>query len=271
MESLNTPLGTALVTGASSGIGAVYADRLAQRGYNLLLVARDQARLEALATRLRSAFGVQVEVLSADLTAKADVARIEQRLRSDATISLLVNNAGIASNGKLAESDIDSVDAMVQLNVVTLTRLAAAALAGFVPRGRGILVNIASVVALFPENFNASYSATKAYVLSLSQSLHAEASPSGVQVQAVLPGVTRTEIWERSGMELAQLPPEMVMDAGAMVDAALVGMDQHELVTIPSLPDAADWQALGNARAKLQPNLSRSQPAPRYLPAAATV
>ena len=194
----HTSLGTALITGTSTGIGAVYADRLAQRGYHLLLVARDVARLEALATRLRSAHGVQVEVLLADLTAKADVARIEQRLRSDAAITLLVNNAGTASNGTLAESDIDRVDAMVQLNVVTLTRLSAAALASFVPRGQGILVNIASVVALAPETFNASYSASKAYVLSLTQSLHAEASPSGVQVQAVLPGATRTEIDRKS-------------------------------------------------------------------------
>ena len=264
MTSPTPPLGTALVTGASSGIGAVYADRLARRGYGLILVARDQARLETLSTRLRSAYGVQVEVLPADLTIKTDVARIEQRLRSDASITLLVNNAGIASNGKLAESDIDSVDAMVQLNVVALTRLAAAALANFVPRRSGILVNIASVVALAPETFNAGYSATKAYVLSLSQSLHAEASPSGVQVQVVLPGVTRTEIWERSGMELAQLPPAMVMETTELVDAALVGMDQRELVTIPSLPDAADWAALGAARAKLGPNLSRQHPAARY-------
>ena len=264
MTSPTPPLGTALVTGASSGIGAVYADRLARRGYGLILVARDQARLETLSTRLRSAYGVQVEVLPADLTIKTDVARIEQRLRSDASITLLVNNAGIASNGKLAESDIDSVDAMVQLNVVALTRLAAAALANFVPRRSGILVNIASVVALAPETFNAGYSATKAYVLSLSQSLHAEASPSGVQVQVVLPGVTRTEIWERSGMELAHLPPAMVMETTELVDAALVGMDQRELVTIPSLPDAADWAALGAARAKLGPNLSRQHPAARY-------
>lgn len=261
----SSSLGTALITGASTGIGAVYADRLAQRGYHLLLVARDLARLDALAARLRSTHGVQVEVLPADLTAKADVARVEQRLRSDDSITLLVNNAGTASNGTLAESDIDSVDTMVQLNVVTLTRLSAAALASFVPRGKGTLVNIASVVALAPETFNASYSASKAYVLSLTQSLHAEASPHGVQVQAVLPGATRTEIWERAGMDLAHFPAGMVMEAGAMVDAALVGLDRHELITIPSLPDAADWAALGAARAKLGPNLSLSQPAPRYL------
>ncbi|WP_394790777.1 SDR family NAD(P)-dependent oxidoreductase [Rhodoferax sp.] len=264
MTTRNPSLGTALITGASSGIGAVYADRLAQRGYDLILVARDQARLEALAERLRAEAGVQVEVLPAALTVKADVARIEQRLRSDASITLLLNNAGVASKGSLVESDIDSVDEMVQLNVVTLTRLAAAALAGFVPRGKGILVNIGSVVALVPETFNASYSATKAYVLSLSQSLHAEASPSGVQVQAVLPGATRTEIWDRAGFGLANLPSEILMDTADMVDAALVGMDRRELITIPSLPDAADWEAFTAARMKMGPNLSRNQPATRY-------
>lgn len=260
----NTSLGTALVTGASSGIGAVYADRLARRGYDLILVARDQARLDKLAAQLRADTGVQVEVLPASLTDKADLARVEQRLRSDGTITLLVNNAGVATLGPLVGSDIDGVDSMLQLNVVAFTRLAAAALAGFVPRGKGILVNIGSVVALAPETFNASYSASKAYVLSLSQTLQAEAGPSGVQVQAVLPGATRTEIWDRAGFSVDQLPAEMVMDTAELVDAALLGMDRQERVTIPSLPDAADWDAFLAARAVLGPNLSQRHPSPRY-------
>lgn len=260
----NTSLGTALVTGASSGIGAVYADRLARRGYQLVLVARDHTRLEALAERLRSQTGVRVEVLAADLNAPAELALVEQRLRTDSAISLLVNNAGVASMGPLVSSDIASVDKMLQLNVVALTRLAAAALAGFVPRGKGILVNIGSVVSLAPETFNASYAASKAYVLSLSQSLQAEAGPSGVQVQAVLPGATRTEIWDRAGFSVDQLPAEIVMDTDKLVDAALLGMDRQERVTIPSLPNAADWDAFMAARAALGPNLSHSQPAPRY-------
>jgi short-subunit dehydrogenase len=260
----HTSLGTALVTGASSGIGAVYADRLARRGYQLVLVARDQARLEALAERLRSQTGAQVEVLAADLNTPAELARVEQRLREDSSITLLVNNAGVASIGPLVSSNIDSVDQMLQLNVVALTRLAAAALAGFVPRGKGILVNIGSVVSLAPETFNASYAASKAYVLSLSQSLQAEAGPSGVQVHAVLPGATRTEIWDRAGFSVDQLPAAMVMDTDALVDAALLGMDRQERVTIPSLPDAADWDAFLAARAVLGPNLSHNQPAPRF-------
>lgn len=256
--------GVALVTGASSGIGATYAERLARRGYDLLLVARDLQRLEAMAGRLVQEYGVTVEVLKADLTHKDDMRLVEQRLRSDASISLLVNNAGVALNGSLAEADLDRADDLIQLNVVALSRLAAAAAASFSAAGRGGIINIASVVALAPEMFNAIYSASKAYVLSLTQTLHSEVGKLGVQVQAVLPGVTRTEIWERSGLDEAALPAEMIMEVGEMVDAALVGFDQGELVTIPSLPDAADWQAFVGARAQLGPNLSRNKAAARY-------
>ncbi|WP_236194020.1 SDR family NAD(P)-dependent oxidoreductase [Pseudomonas glycinae] len=263
---MNSPKsqGTALVTGASSGIGAVYAERLAARGFDLLLVARDQERLESAARKLRDAHGVQVEVLKADLTQKDEVLKLEQRLRSDSSISLLVNNAGVAVNGLLANADPDELEKLIQLNVTTLTRLASAAAAAFTTAGRGTIINIASVVALFPERFNATYSASKAYVLSLSQTLNAELEGTGVKVQAVLPGVTRTEIWERSGFDASGIPAEMVMEAGEMVDAALSGLDQGELVTIPSLPDAGEWQAFVAARHVMAPNLSHSSAASRY-------
>ncbi|WP_236178033.1 MULTISPECIES: SDR family NAD(P)-dependent oxidoreductase [Pseudomonas] len=263
---MNSPKsqGTALVTGASSGIGAVYAERLAARGFDLLLVARDQERLESTASKLQDAHGVQVEVLKADLTQKDDVIKLEQRLRSDSSITLLVNNAGVASNGLLANADPDELEKLIQLNVTTLTRLAAAAASAFTRAGRGTIINIASVVALFPERFNATYSASKAYVLSLTQTLNAELEGTGVKVQAVLPGVTRTEIWERSGFDASGIPAEMVMEAGEMVDAALSGLDQGELVTIPSLPDAGEWQAFVAARHVMAPNLSHSSAASRY-------
>ncbi|MDD0998588.1 SDR family oxidoreductase [Pseudomonas sp. TNT2022 ID1044] len=256
--------GTALVTGASSGIGAVYAQRLAARGFDLLLVARDQQRLEEAASTLRDEYGVQVEVLKADLTQKDDVLKLEQRLRSDSSISLLLNNAGVAADGLLANADNDLLERLIQLNVTAVTRLASAAAASFAKAGRGTIINIASVVALFPERFNATYSASKAYVLSLTQSLNAELDGTGVKVQAVLPGVTRTEIWERSGIDATQIPAEMVMEAGEMVDASLAGLDQGELVTIPSLPNAADWDAFVAARLVMAPNLSKSQAAARY-------
>jgi len=262
--STTSTQGTALITGASSGIGATYADRLAKRGFDLLLVARDQARLEALAADLRAKTSVKVEVLKADLTSAADVSVIEQRLRNDASITLLLNNAGVASSTPLAEADLGEVDRLIQLNIVALTHLASAAAAGFVARGRGAIVNIASVVPMIPERFNAVYAASKAYVLSLTQSLNAEVGEKGIQVQAVMPGATRTEIWERAGLDLNAFPPEMVMDVNEMVDAALSGFDQKELVTIPSLANAADWDAFINARMALGPNLSLQHAAPRY-------
>jgi uncharacterized protein len=255
---------TALITGASSGIGATYAERLAKRGHDLLLVARDAQRLQALAERLRNAYGIAVEVMPADLTQQSDVLKVERRLREDAAIGLLVNNAGVAMNGPLATADLERAQDMIQLNVVALTRLAAAAAANFSAVGRGGIINLGSVVALAPEMFNAVYSATKAYVLSLSQTLAGELRDTGVQVQVVMPGVTRTEIWERSGADASALPPSMIMEVGEMVDAALAGFDRKELVTIPSLPDAADWEAFVAARAALGPNLSRNQAAARY-------
>ena len=258
-------LGTALITGASTGIGAVYADRLARRGYDLVLVARDAARLEALAERLRHETGRKVEWLKADLTAKADLAKVEQRLRENASLTLLVNNAGMSVSGTLVDGDIDRFQSMIELNVIAPTRLAAAAARNFVTRKQGAIINVASVLALAPELFNGSYSGTKAYVLNLSLSLQKELEPAGIYVQAVLPGATRTEIWARAGVDVDGFPPEMIMEVDAMVDAALAGFDQGELVTIPSLPDQAGFERYTAARLALGPNLSRNTPAERYL------
>ena len=257
-------LGTAVVTGASSGIGKVYADRLAHRGYNLILVARDKDRLTALAAKLKAEAGVNAEVLQADLTDKADLLKVEQRLRDDAAITLLLNNAGIGGNGPLAVADTDGVDKILQLNVVAVARLASAAAQAFAPRKRGAIINVGSVLGLMPEMFPGVYPATKSFVQTLSQSLHIELGGSGIQVQAVLPGATRTEIWERSGKNIDDLPAEIVMDVDEMVDAALAGFDQGELITIPSLPDAGDFQALEAARLKLAPNMNRNHAAARY-------
>lgn len=255
---------TALVTGASSGIGAIYAGRLAKRGFGLILVARDKERLEALAAKLRSETGNPVEVLAADLTKKADLLAVEDRLRSDVSIALLVNNAGIAVAGPVTAADPDRLETMVQLNIVAPLRLAHAAAEGFAARGSGTLINISSVLALAPEMFNGAYSGTKSFMLNLSLALSGELQSKGVRVQAVLPGATRTGIWERAGADLSAFPAEMVMDADEMVDAALAGLDQGEVVTIPSLPDVADWQRLEAARQALGPNLSRNHAAARY-------
>ena len=256
--------GTALVTGASSGIGKVYADRLARRGYNLIIVARDKERLTALAAKLKAEAGVNVEVLPADLTAKADLLKIEQRLRDDAAITLFLNNAGLGGNGPLAAADPDGIEKIVQLNVLAVARLAAAAAHAFAARKSGTILNVGSVLGLAPELFPGVYPATKAFVLTLTQGLQAELGQSGVRIQAVLPGATRTEIWERSGKDIESLPAAMVMEVDEMVDAAITGFEQGELVTIPALPNAADWQALEAARRHLGPNLSRNSAAERY-------
>jgi uncharacterized protein len=256
--------GTALITGASSGIGAIYADRLAKRGYDLILVARNRERLDALAKRLAGETGRGIEIVSADLNDKADVGRVEQLLRTDTRITMLVNNAGVAAVTALLDSDVDAMDEMITLNVRALTRLTYAVAPGLVARGGGTIVNIASIVAVGPEILNGVYGASKAYVLALSQSLHKELAAQGVRIQAVLPGATATDLWAKAGRPVEHLPNEIVMSTDDMVDAAFAGLDQGELVTIPSLPDAADWQAYEAARQKLMPNLSRKTPAARY-------
>jgi len=255
--------GAALITGASTGIGATYADRLAKRGYDLILVARDEARLNALAERLRGETGVKVEVIKADLTDKADLLKLEQRLATDTGISALVNNAGVAGANDFVGSDPDAFDKMIQLNITAVTRLASAAARNFVPRNTGAIVNLASVVGLMPELNMPVYGATKAFVTYLTQGLRVQFADKAIRLQAVLPGATRTEIWERSGSDIDAMDPNMIMGVDDMVDAAIAGFDQGELVTIPSLPDAADWDAALAAKAKLYPNLSRNEPAAR--------
>jgi hypothetical protein len=256
--------GTALVTGASSGIGKIYADRLARRGHDLILVARNRERLDVLAKRLASETGRSVEVVAANLTEKADLARVEEILRSDATITVLVNNAGVGATAPLLESDVDAMEQMITLNVVVPMRLTYAVVPMFVRQGGGAIINMASIVGIAPEALNGVYGASKAFVLAFSLSLHKELAESNVRIQAVLPGATATDFWETAGTPLDQLPSKIVMKADAMVDAAFAGFDQGELVTIPSLPDVADWEAYEAARQKMIPELSLSTPAARY-------
>ncbi len=256
--------GTALVTGASTGIGAIYADRLARRGHDLVLVARNHDRLTGVATRLAAETGRKVEALVADLDDPGDLARVETRLRTDPAITLLVNNAGVGATAPLLQADVERMEAMIRLNVVALTRLTYAAVPGFVERGGGTIVNIASVVAISPETLNGVYGGTKAYVLALSQSLHHELGGRGLRVQAVLPGATATEFWDVAGTPVDHLPSEIVMSAGDLVDSALAGLDQGEVVTIPSLPDKEEWDRYEAARKAMAERLSSSRPASRY-------
>jgi uncharacterized protein len=256
--------GTAAITGSSAGIGAVYADRLARRGYDLLLVARNQERLEQLEKAIARDTGRKVEVLAADLMNPNDLQKVEQRLRDDPNVTLLVNNAGVGATAPLLNSNIADMSHMIALNVEVLTRLTYAIVPAFVARGSGTIINIASIVAVSPETLNGVYGGTKAFVLAFSQSLRHELEDKGVRVQVVLPGATSTNFWNIAGTPVEYLPQEIVMSVDDMVDAALAGFDQGEFVTIPSLPDAEQWEMYESARQALIPNLSRAVPASRY-------
>jgi len=256
--------GTALITGASRGIGAVYADRLAKRGYDLILVARNQARLKALSARLTSETGRSITPLPADLNDKPELAKVETTLQDDQTITMLVNNAGIGSIAPLLNADVEKMDDMIALNITALTRLTYAAAPAFVARGAGTIINIASVVGISPETLNGVYGATKAYVIALSHSLQHELADKGIRIQAVLPGATATDIWEIAGLPWQNLPASIVMSPEGMVDAALVGLDQGEVVTIPSLHDGDDWTRFEAARRAISKRFGNSVPAPRY-------
>lgn len=262
--------GIAVITGASAGIGAIYADRLASRGYDLLLIARNEEKLDALATRLAKKTGRNVRPITADLNNKSDLSRIETLLRTDGGITMLVNNAGVGAVAPLLESDPDAMEQMIELNVTALTRLTYALVPSLVSRGGGTIINISSVVAIRPEILNGVYGATKAFVLAFSMSLHEELADKNVRVQAVLPGAIATTFWDTAGGSVEALPSSAVMRASDLVNAALVGLDHGELITIPSLPDAADWDAYEAARQILIPNLSLNVSAQRYhVPAAA--
>ena len=255
-----------LITGASTGIGAVYADRFARRGHDLVLVARDRARMETLGDRLRRETGVAVDILRADLTDPHDLAQVEGRLREDHRIGILVNNAGTAPAGGFVDQSPDDVARIVSLNATAPARLASAVAPRFAQAGQGAIVNIGSVVGLSPEYGSTVYGATKAFILFLSQSLHAELGSKGVYVQAVLPAATRTEIWEHAGKDVDKLPA--VMEVDELVDAALAGFDRRETVTIPPLPDADQWTDFEAARKAMIPNFNQVRAAERYHSAA---
>jgi hypothetical protein len=256
--------GTALITGASSGIGAIYADRLAGDGYDLVLVARSVDKLRRLARSIADRTGRSIEVIKADLAKADELGRVEEVLRTDGSITMLINNAGVGATAPLLGSDVDAMQSMIDLNVTALMRLAYAAAPGFASRGNGTIINIASIVAVAPEVLNGVYGGSKAFVLAFSQSLHHELASHGITVQAVLPGATATDFWDTAGTPIEHLPTEIVMRGEDMVDAALAGLKQGELVTIPSLPDPKDWERFEAARRALQPNLSLATPAARY-------
>ncbi len=258
-----SPKGVALITGASTGIGAIYADRLAKRGYDLILVARNEQRLNAAAERLHAETGVQVTALPADLGDKASLAKVEAVLRDDPNITLLVNNAGVGSVASILQADVDAMTAMIDINITALTRLTYAAAPAFVARGKGGIINISSAVAIAVENLNGVYSASKSFVLSFGHSLQKDLAERGVRVQTVLPAATATEFWDIAGYA-PQKASATTMRAEDLVDAALAGFDAGELVTIPALHETEAWTRWEQERRAMAAKFGNAKPAPHY-------
>jgi len=257
--------GTAVVTGASAGIGKTYADRLAGRGYDLLLVARRGDRLTAVAEELRARHGIAVETLVADLSEGADLDRVAAVLAGDARITLLVNNAGTATLGAMAETESAALDAMNELNVTALARLTLAVLPRFKAQDQGTIVNIGSILGFHFLPVSSIYSATKGYVLNFTRGLQQELAGTHIRVQLVAPAATATDLWEISGVPLSALNPNSIMSVEDCVDAALAGLDLGEAITLPSVEDAAPLLAAYDAaRIALLGASQTGKPASRY-------
>jgi uncharacterized protein len=223
----------ALITGPTAGIGQAFARRLAADGHDLVLVARNVGRLRSLADDLGAAHGVDAEVLPADLADTADCARVEERLRDpDRPVDLLVNNAGYALNTRFVDSRIEDQDLQLEVLVRAVLRLTHAAVGPMVARGRGAIVNVASVAAF--ATFG-PYSAHKAWVTVFSESLARELAPTGVRVMALCPGFVRTEFHERAKMDVGRIPDWMWLDADALVAEALSDLRKGVARSVPDL------------------------------------
>lgn len=263
--SSSSKLGVAIITGASSGIGSVYAERLAARGHDVVLAARREDRLRRLAAELTERHGVRAEVLVSDLSTPEGVARLGDRIQSDTAISMLVNNAGFSALKPLTETPRETVTSMIALNVTALTLLSKAAITAFKARDGGVLINIGSGAGFAPYPGIPVYGATKAYVYLFTQSLQSEVEGTPVRVQLVLPGAVVSEGWEvAGGAELESLPPEIVMSTEDLVDAALRGFDLGETVTAPSVHDEALLRDYETAGARALQGAFDATPAARY-------
>jgi uncharacterized protein len=255
----------AVVTGASSGIGAVYADRFAARGHDLIVVARRADRLGVLAQKISQTHQVKVEVVAADLVKEPDLARVEQILATNPAVRVLVNNAGLMRRRPIAKSPVQDSLSQIALNITSLTRLTHAVLPAFLSRNDGVIINIASVLAIHATPASCVYSGTKAFVLNFSRGLQNELAETRLKVQVVLPSQTATEIWDNSGMSLSILNPDAVMSAETLVDAALAGLDKGESITWPSVADLGLWEQYDAVRLKLFAATQTGNPASRYI------
>ena len=233
----------ALVTGASSGIGAAFAERLARDHYDLIVVARRRERLEALAQRLQANQYVSVEVMMADLTQPGELHAVERRIAEDSALEWLVNNAGFGGYMPFATLDPDRAEELIRLQIVAVTRLTRAALPGMIARGHGAIINVSSRLAFSaalpspPLPKRATYAATKAYINAFTQMLHNELEGTGVRVQALCPGIVRTEFHEQMGMDPRQFPAAAVMTPEDIVETSLAGLRLGEVIRVPALDD----------------------------------
>lgn len=223
---------TALVTGASAGLGEAFARRLARRGHDLILVARRRDRLDALATDLAATHSATVDVIEADLSIDAGVSLVEERLRSD-EIDLLVNNAGFGTIGAFVDLPLDRELEQLDLNVRALMRLTHAALTSMTPRKRGAIINVASTAAFQPIPNNATYSASKAFVLHFSEAVHEEAKKRGVTVTCLCPGPVRTEFQEVAGLEDDRIPAMAWTSVDTVIDTALSAARAGRAIAVP--------------------------------------
>lgn len=226
----------AVVTGASAGIGKEFCDRLARRGYDLLIVARDGNRLEALRTELEQRHGIAVEVFPADLTIDTDVSLLAERITRSPNLALLVNNAGFGTRGPLADASPARQESMLQLHVVAPMRLTQAALPILLNNGRGAIINVSSVASFIFSANNVNYCATKAYLTTFSEGLAAELAGTGVQVQALCPGFTRSEFHQRMEVDVREIPSWMWMSAAKVVETSLRRLERGgPVVCVPGI------------------------------------
>jgi len=262
--SPNSVQGTAIVTGASAGLGKVYADRLAKRGYDLILIARRGDRLAELAQQLRKDQGVSVETLVADLGNPADLKRVADSIVANHRIAMLVNNAGTSKYAPSSQVPLADVDQQLAVNSKALTHLSLAVLPGFRERNRGTIINIGSVLSFYVTPNTTAYSGTKGQVMLFTLGLQQEVADTKITVQLVLPAATATEIWDVAGVGLKALDPATIMTAEDCVDAALAGLDRGEAVTLPSVDNPQLWAAFEDARVKLFAASQTGKPASRY-------
>jgi short-subunit dehydrogenase len=264
-ESQSRPL--ALITGASSGIGAAYAERLALAGYDLVLVARRRERLETLAEKLRTT-GAQAEPLPADLTNPDVLHQLELRLANDDRLALLVNNAGFGGYRRFVEVEPRVIDELISIHVRTIARLTRAALPGMIRRGTGAIVNVASILALSgqlppdPLPFRAVYAGAKAFVLAFTEALSGELADSEIQVQACLPGLVDTEYHALVGRDPSKMPP--MMRPADVVTASLAALANREVVCLPGLEDPTLFKRFADARRDAMVSAGKPALAARY-------